>query len=246
MRKQVSYPVWKIIEIGAPLAEIYSANKYNVNRKKFCFFSVNWWIKDIPVPSLYERGIWLLRYRNFDPTLMTSYCLIPVPSGQDAHGSRVSPVLAFKVTLTTWNTIVLMQKNLSTKILLRLCRCSNSNIRSTIAATGQGCWFWILRKNYHCYVRNLGMFFLTDIDERVILTFLAPLGISVSLALPFLLTLESYCFTFSSHLEPLPPQMPHLSDFTGDPIICVKCKEEGIKVRWFIFLVNSLLVYFLK
>ena len=71
------------------------------------------------------------------------------------------------------------------------------------------------------------VFFLTDIDERVILTFLAPLGISVSLALPFLLTLESYCFTFSSHLEPLPPQMPHLSDFTGDPIICVKCKEEG-------------------
>ena len=110
MRKQVSFPVWKIIEIGAPLAEIYSANKYNVNRKKFCFFSVNWWIKDIPVPSLYERGIWLLRYRNFDPTLMTSYCLIPVPSGQDAHGSRVSPVLAFKVTLTTWNTIILMPK----------------------------------------------------------------------------------------------------------------------------------------
>ena len=82
---------------------------------------------------------------------------------------------------------------------------------------------------------NLGMVFLTDIDESVILTFLAPLGIRVSLALPFLLTLESYCFTFSSHLEPLPPQMPHLSDFTGDPIICVKCKLEVSEMFYFFY-----------
>ena len=67
----------------------------------------------------------------------------------------------------------------------------------------------------------------TSADLKAIRIFLAPAGIMTTLVPPtFAVTLSTNARFFCRHLDPSPPQTPHSSSFTGDPMIYKEFNSE--------------------